>query len=86
MNFDYSIIEVEIAPGKILDLANPHAGPSKEPVDVAVRLPVGSGKDTVEQWFFGQVMRRLRGRGNPQIIRQALAAALEQTKQIIKPG
>ena len=44
------------------------------------------GKDTVEQWFFGQVMRRLRGRGNPQIIRQALAAALEQSKQGIPPG
>jgi len=40
-----------------------------------------AGKDTVEQWFFGQVMRRLRGRGNPQIIRQTLAAALEHTKQ-----
>jgi aspartyl-tRNA(Asn)/glutamyl-tRNA(Gln) amidotransferase subunit B len=40
-----------------------------------------AGKATVEQWFFGQVMRRLRGRGNPQVIRQALAAALEQSKQ-----
>ena len=45
-----------------------------------------AGKATVEQWFFGQVMRRLRGRGNPQVIRQTLAAALEQTKQAIKPG
>jgi aspartyl-tRNA(Asn)/glutamyl-tRNA(Gln) amidotransferase subunit B len=45
-----------------------------------------AGKDTVEQWFFGQVMRRLRGRGNPQVIRQALAAALEQSKREIKPG
>jgi len=45
-----------------------------------------AGKATVEQWFFGQVMRRLRGRGNPQVIRQALAAALEQSKQEIKSG
>jgi aspartyl-tRNA(Asn)/glutamyl-tRNA(Gln) amidotransferase subunit B len=36
------------------------------------------GKATVEQWFFGQVMRRLRGQGNPQVIRQALRAALER--------
>ncbi|MCC7357870.1 MAG: Asp-tRNA(Asn)/Glu-tRNA(Gln) amidotransferase subunit GatB [Anaerolineales bacterium] len=35
-----------------------------------------AGKPTVEQWFFGQVMRRLRGQGNPQVIRAALAAAL----------
>jgi aspartyl-tRNA(Asn)/glutamyl-tRNA(Gln) amidotransferase subunit B len=34
------------------------------------------GKATLEQWFFGQVMRRLRGQGNPQVIRQALQAAL----------
>jgi aspartyl-tRNA(Asn)/glutamyl-tRNA(Gln) amidotransferase subunit B len=41
------------------------------------------GKDSVEQWFFGQVMRRLRGQGNPQIIRQALAAALDQRKRAL---
>ena len=45
-----------------------------------------AGKATVEQWFFGQVMRRLRGRGNPQVIRQALAAALAQSKPEVKPG
>ncbi len=49
-----------------------------------------AGKTTVEQWFFGQVMRQLRGRGNPQVIRQALAQALaaEQAKirQDSKPG
>jgi aspartyl-tRNA(Asn)/glutamyl-tRNA(Gln) amidotransferase subunit B len=44
------------------------------------------GKATVEQWFFGQVMRRLRGRGNPQVIRQALSAALEKNKHAVKPG
>ncbi|MEP7358965.1 MAG: Asp-tRNA(Asn)/Glu-tRNA(Gln) amidotransferase subunit GatB [Anaerolineales bacterium] len=35
-----------------------------------------AGKATLQQWFFGQVMRRSRGRGNPQIIGAALAAAL----------
>jgi aspartyl-tRNA(Asn)/glutamyl-tRNA(Gln) amidotransferase subunit B len=40
-----------------------------------------SGKDAVEQWFFGQVMRRLKGQGNPQVIRQALSAALARHKQ-----
>lgn len=38
------------------------------------------GKATVEQWFFGQVMKRLHGRGNPQVIRQILSAHLEKTK------
>ena len=38
------------------------------------------GKATLEQWFFGQVMRGLRGRGNPQLIRAALLAALEREK------
>jgi aspartyl-tRNA(Asn)/glutamyl-tRNA(Gln) amidotransferase subunit B len=38
------------------------------------------GKATVEQWFFGQVMRRLQGRGNPHVIRRALAEALERHK------
>jgi aspartyl-tRNA(Asn)/glutamyl-tRNA(Gln) amidotransferase subunit B len=39
------------------------------------------GKATVEAWFFGQVMRRLRGQGNPRVIRTALAAALEKIKR-----
>ncbi len=39
------------------------------------------GKAAVEQWFFGQVMRRLQGRGNPQVIRAALGGALEQKKR-----
>jgi len=38
------------------------------------------GKATVEQWFFGQVMKKLQGRGNPQVIRQTLAEALEKLK------
>ena len=47
------------------------------PTELATYL---GGKTTVEQWFFGQVMRRLRSRGNPQVIRQALSAALERHK------
>jgi aspartyl-tRNA(Asn)/glutamyl-tRNA(Gln) amidotransferase subunit B len=38
------------------------------------------GKTAVEQWFFGQVMRRTQGRGHPQVIRAALGAALEKKK------
>lgn len=39
------------------------------------------GKATVEQWFFGQAMKRLHGRGNPQVIRQTLSAHLEKIKK-----
>jgi aspartyl-tRNA(Asn)/glutamyl-tRNA(Gln) amidotransferase subunit B len=35
------------------------------------------GKASVEQWFFGQVMKGLKGRGNPAVIRQALVAKLQ---------
>ncbi len=35
-----------------------------------------SGKETVMQWFVGQVMRRLQGRSHPQLVRQALAERL----------
>jgi aspartyl-tRNA(Asn)/glutamyl-tRNA(Gln) amidotransferase subunit B len=35
------------------------------------------GKATVEQWFFGQVMKASQGRGNPQVIRGLLAAKLK---------
>jgi len=47
------------------------------PEQVATYL---GGKATLEQWFFGQVMRQTQGRGHPQIIRQALAAQLEKLK------
>ncbi len=43
------------------------------PDEVATYL---SGKETVAHWLFGQVMRRLQGRGHPQLIRQALAERL----------
>jgi len=39
------------------------------------------GKATVEQWFFGQAMRRLQGQGNPQVIRQVLAEKLKRLKR-----
>jgi aspartyl-tRNA(Asn)/glutamyl-tRNA(Gln) amidotransferase subunit B len=38
------------------------------------------GKESLEHWFFGQVMRALKGRGNPQVIRPALTAALHRRK------
>jgi aspartyl-tRNA(Asn)/glutamyl-tRNA(Gln) amidotransferase subunit B len=41
-----------------------------------VRTYLG-GKASVEQWFFGQVMKGLKGRGNPAVIRQALVAKLQ---------
>lgn len=40
-----------------------------------------SGKATVEQWFFGQAMKRLHGRGNPQVLRQTLNAHLEKIRK-----
>jgi len=48
------------------------------PEQVAAYL---GGKAAVEQWFFGQAMRQLKGQGNPQVIRQALAEQLEQLKR-----
>jgi aspartyl-tRNA(Asn)/glutamyl-tRNA(Gln) amidotransferase subunit B len=40
-----------------------------------------AGKQTLEQWFFGQVMRRTQGRGNPQVIRAVLKEALEKNRK-----
>ena len=53
------------------------------PAEMALYL---GGKATLEQWFFGQVMRRLRGRGNPQLIRAALSAALARRWPAPKSG
>jgi aspartyl-tRNA(Asn)/glutamyl-tRNA(Gln) amidotransferase subunit B len=39
-----------------------------------------NGKVTLEQWFFGQAMKRLQGRGHPQVIRAALQTALSKNK------
>ncbi|NPA27136.1 MAG: Asp-tRNA(Asn)/Glu-tRNA(Gln) amidotransferase subunit GatB [Chloroflexi bacterium] len=45
------------------------------PQEVAKYL---AGKTSVINWLFGQVMRRARGRANPQAVRQALEDALRQ--------
>jgi len=60
--------EIEKIIAEILD-ANPD--------QVATYL---GGKATVEQWFFGQAMRRLKGQGNPQVIREVLAEKLNKLK------
>jgi aspartyl-tRNA(Asn)/glutamyl-tRNA(Gln) amidotransferase subunit B len=40
-----------------------------------------SGKETVAQWLFGQVMRLGRGQANPQVVQQALQRKLLAIKQ-----
>ncbi len=37
------------------------------------------GKASVEQWFFGQVMKATQGRGNPQVIRGLLGEKLKES-------
>ena len=37
-----------------------------------------AGKESVLNWLFGQVMRRARGRANPQVVRQTLKDTLER--------
>ncbi len=39
------------------------------------------GKETLRQWFFGQVMRTTRGKANPQVIREELQHLLDEQKQ-----
>ncbi|MDZ4158811.1 MAG: Asp-tRNA(Asn)/Glu-tRNA(Gln) amidotransferase subunit GatB, partial [Anaerolineaceae bacterium] len=39
-----------------------------------------NGKETLSNWFFGQVMRAARGQGNPQVIRQELERQLKAKK------
>ncbi|MEJ5198994.1 MAG: Asp-tRNA(Asn)/Glu-tRNA(Gln) amidotransferase subunit GatB [Anaerolineae bacterium] len=36
------------------------------------------GKETLFNWFLGQVMRETRGKGNPAVVRELLAAALKE--------
>jgi aspartyl-tRNA(Asn)/glutamyl-tRNA(Gln) amidotransferase subunit B len=38
------------------------------------------GKETISRWLFGQVMRKAKGRANPQVIQQELDRQLEQLK------
>jgi aspartyl-tRNA(Asn)/glutamyl-tRNA(Gln) amidotransferase subunit B len=39
-----------------------------------------NGKDTLSQWFFGQVMRAARGKANPQVVRDELDRQLLDRK------
>ncbi len=39
------------------------------------------GKETVANWFFGQVMRAARGQANPQVVRQELEKQLQELKK-----
>jgi aspartyl-tRNA(Asn)/glutamyl-tRNA(Gln) amidotransferase subunit B len=39
-----------------------------------------AGKETVAQWFFGQVMRRAQGQANPQVVQAELERQLEALK------
>jgi len=39
-----------------------------------------SGKATLAQWFFGQVMRSARGKANPQVVREELEKQLQERK------
>ena len=37
-----------------------------------------NGKETVANWFFGQVMRMAGGKANPQVVREELARQLKK--------
>ncbi len=37
-----------------------------------------AGKETLANWFFGQVMRAMGGKANPQVVRSVLQAALQK--------
>jgi len=39
------------------------------------------GKETLANWFFGQVMRFARGQANPQVVRQELEKQLQELKK-----
>ena len=39
-----------------------------------------AGKETLSQWFFGQVMRQAQGQANPQIVREELKRQLDALK------
>ncbi len=49
----------------------------EHPQEVASYL---AGKETLANWFFGQVMRAARGKGNPQVIRAELEKQLAGLK------
>jgi Asp-tRNA(Asn)/Glu-tRNA(Gln) amidotransferase B subunit len=37
-----------------------------------------AGKETLANWFFGQVMRQTQGQANPQVVRQELERQLRK--------
>ncbi len=49
------------------------------PNEVAAYL---NGKESLINWFFGQVMRAAKGKANPQIIREALKQALDTHQKL----
>ena len=40
-----------------------------------------AGKETLSNWFFGQVMRQAKGQANPQVVRQELEKQLSEMKR-----
>jgi aspartyl-tRNA(Asn)/glutamyl-tRNA(Gln) amidotransferase subunit B len=50
----------------------------KNPAEVRSYL---EGKDTLANWFFGQVMRLARGQANPQVVRSELERRLKEIVQ-----
>ena len=38
------------------------------------------GKQALEKWFFGQVMRLARGQANPQVVQQELERQISASK------
>ena len=51
---------------------------SAHPKELAAYL---GGKETLSNWFFGQVMRAAKGKANPQIVRAELEQQLKQLKE-----
>ncbi len=45
-----------------------------------------AGKETLSNWFFGQVMRKASGKANPQVVRSELEKQLQEKKSKINSG
>ena len=41
-----------------------------------------AGKDSLSNWFFGQVMRAARGKANPQVLREELMRQLDAASDL----
>ena len=67
--------------GQVSDLAQVAAFVSRvlaeNPEQVAAYR---GGKQSLEKWFFGQVMRLARGQANPQVVQQELERQISQSK------